>query len=228
MTDLCPSASTPARRSARPGSPVVSGGTLGDATAARPRSQRDLAAAQLLAVARFHEALRAAERAAAAAARSRELRMDAARTMEVLRREHAAIIARADEQLRLSCQLLARSPARRVVLAHRGAWFADKVGQLLVEQGWQVLATLDNGADAVGVAVAEQADALLVEDTLAMLPGEQVVREVRALCPGVVVLAQASGADRVGALLEAGATSVVSRRLPPAEVARGLQELVPS
>lgn len=191
------------------------------------RSQRDLAAAQLRAIACFHEARRTTEVAAAAATRSRELRMDAARTMEILAREHAALVARAQEQLRLSCHLLHAHEVRRVVLAHRGLWFIASVRRLLEEEGCEVVATLDNGADTVGVVVAEQPDLLLVQDALAMLPGEQVVRQVRSLCPGTIVAAQASHSDRIGALLAAGAASVFHRQVPPAQVARGLLQLVP-
>ena len=56
------------------------------------RTEADLTAQRLEAMGRFHEARRAAERGAQVATRSRELRMDTARRMEVLRREHAALV----------------------------------------------------------------------------------------------------------------------------------------
>ena len=189
------------------------------------RSELDLAAEQLRAIASFTAAQRSAQDAAAAAARSREMRMDNTRALEVLRREHEALVARAHEQLRLSGELLHSTSARRVILAHRNAWFLDKLSDLLEPAGWRVVARMDNGADAVGAAVAEQPDLLLVEDTLAMVPGEQVVRDVLQYCPRTLVIAQVAYSDRVGALLDAGASEVFTRKVPPAAVAARLLEL---
>ena len=190
------------------------------------RTEIGVAARQLRAIDAFNAARQAAAQAAAAASRSREMRMDASRALEVLRRQHEALIARADEQLRLSGDLLHGFAARRAVVAHRNEWFTGTLSRLLEGGGVEVVARLDNGADAVGVAVAEQPDLLLVEDTLAMLSGEQVVREVRQFCPETLVAAQVAGSDRVGALLEAGAATVFTRRIPPADVADDLLRLV--
>ncbi len=60
-----------------------------------------------------------------------------------------------------------------------------------------MVASSGNGADAVGTVVAEQPDLLLVEDLLAMVPGELVVREAARFSPSTVVRAQASHAGRV-------------------------------
>ena len=190
------------------------------------RSDLDLAARQLQAIAAFHRARHVAEEAAAAATRSREMRMDAARRLEVVRREHEALIARSHEQLRLTGTVLRGAAERRVVLAHRNEWFLDKITQVLGAHGLHVVARLDNGADAVGVAVAEQPDLLLVEDSLAMVGGEQVVREVRTFSPQTLVAAQVAYGDRVGPFLDAGASTVFTRKVPPADVERGLLELL--
>lgn len=192
----------------------------------QPSTEVDLTARQLDAVAAFHRARHAAEAAAGAASRSREMRMDASRRLEVLLREHEALVARSHQQLLASAGLLRTTARRRAVLAHRNAWFASKVSQALQDHGISIVATLDNGADVVGLAIAEQPDLVLVEDTLAMVPGEQVVRSVREFCPGTLVAAQVAYGDRVGALLEAGATPVFTRQVPPADVAVRLRELV--
>jgi CheY-like chemotaxis protein len=191
-----------------------------------PRSEVELAEQQLHAVARFHRARHMREEAAAAAARSRELRMDAARSMDVLRRQHQAVVAHAHEQLRASGQLLCTTAERRVVVAHRNEWLVGKVVRGLEERGVQVVARTDNGADAVGLVVAEQPDLVLVEDTLAMLPGVDVIREVRRFSPETVVVAQAAHGDRVGQLLDAGATTVFTRSIPPQELTRSVLRLV--
>ena len=198
-----------------------------DASARRCRSELDLAAAQLQAITRFNTARRTAEQGAAAVARSRELRMDAARSLEVLRREHDAVVARAHEQLRVTGSLLQRaSGERRVVIAHRSEWFVGKLAHALHDRGVRVVAQVDNGADAVGIAVAEQPDLVVVEDTLAMVPGEQVVRDVRAYCPQTLVAAQVAYGDRVGALLQAGAATVFTRQVPPLDAVRSMLELL--
>lgn len=189
-------------------------------------SELELAARQLRAIDRFHDARHTAECAAAAVARSREMRMDAARRLEVLRREHDALVRRAHEHLRGTGALLQAVAERRVVIAHRSAWFVGKVTDALQDRGLRVVATVDNGADAVGIAVVEQPDLLLVEDTLAMVPGEQVVREVVDLCPETVIAAQVAHGDRVGPLLEAGAISVFTRQVPPLEAVTGVMQLL--
>ena len=195
------------------------------ASAWRPRTELDLAAQQLRAIARFNDARRMAEAAGAAAARSREMRMDVTRSLEVLRREHDAVVRRAHEQLRVTGALLRGTPERRVVIAHRNEWFVGKVADALQDSGVLVVAHVDNGADAVGIAVAEQPDLVLVEDTLAMVPGEQVVRDVRGYCPATLVAAQVAHGDRVAPFLDAGASTVFTRSVPPFDAARSLLQL---
>lgn len=196
------------------------------APAWQPRSELDLAAQQLQGVQRFTRTFRVREQAAATAARSRELRMDAARSMEVLQRQHDALVARADAQLRASGRLLRSTAERRVVLAHRSDWLVTKVQSALEERGVQVVAHTDNGADAVGLVVAEQPDLVLVEETLAMVGGVEVIQEIRSFAPDTVVAAQAAHGDRVGRLLDAGASTVFTRQIPPQDVAVSLLRLV--
>lgn len=204
---------------------TLSRDTTATTTAPRRRSELQLAAQQADAIAAFTRSHRTAHEARQAAARSREMKLDNARATEVLRREHAALVARAHEHLRLTGTVLRSTGARRVVLAHRSEWFRGKLSRVLTDGGLHVVAVLDNGADAVGVTVAEQPDLLLVEDTLAMVPGEAVVREVLRFCPDTVVAAQVASSDGVGALLDAGAHEVFTRQVPPAEVARRLLAL---
>lgn len=184
------------------------------------RSELDVAAQQLRALERFHRARRMREEAAAAAARTREQRMDAARSLEVLRRQHQAVVALADEQLRASGQLLRSTAERRVVLAHRDE--SARSSRRSRTAGLVVVARTDDGAEAVGVVVAEQPDLVLVEDTLAMLPGLEVIRAIRHSSPDALVAAQSAHEGRAAQLRDAGATTVLSRGLPPHEVARAL------
>lgn len=192
----------------------------------RPRTALDVMTQQLTAIGRFHEARHTAEVAAAAAGTTREARMDLVRECDVLRREHRALISQSHEQLELAGQPLERMATCRVVLAHRSERFLAKVADRLEDQGVRVAARLGNGADAVGAVIAEQPDLVLVEDALAMVPGEQVMRKVHEFCPDTVVTAHVAAGDRVGPPLEAGAAAVFTRRIPPLDVAQGLLELL--
>ena len=189
----------------------------------RPRTYAELTRQQLAAIERFHQARSTADAVVGA---SREERLDMGRRHDVMRREHDAIVARCDEQLRLSGEALWHRTGRRVVLAHRSEWFLAKVGSLLEEDRVRVVARLSNGADAVGTVIAEQPDLLLVEDSLAMLSGAQVIRELQLLSPNTVVVAQVPYSDRVGPLLDAGAAAVFTRQIPPADVAEALLDLL--
>lgn len=192
-----------------------------------PRNDLDLARQQLAAVDRWHEARRSAQQSVQRSAESREARMDLSRRLDVIRAEHRAIVERTDAQLRSSVELLQRRSPRRAIIAHRNAWFTDKVAADLGRRGVTVVATLTNGAEAVGAAVAEQPDLLLVEDSLPMVSGEEVVREVRRFASLTRIGAQVSYDDRIAAMLEAGAHSAYTRRVPPADVAAALVGLLP-
>ena len=186
----------------------------------RRRTEAELTRQQVEAIDAWHRARREVEEAAQQREASREARMDLARQLEVLRAQHAAIVARADRSLAECVRPLGRQAPLRAVLVHRHAWYVDRVAAGLREAGVVVVDRLENGAEAVGAVVVEQPDLLLVEDVLPMLPGEQVVRETRAFSPGTVVVGQVAYADRVAAMLAAGAHTAVTRQVPPLEVAR--------
>ncbi len=190
------------------------------------RSELTVLAQQIAAIEAFNRSMRLAEQADRAVGRSREMRMDAARRMDVLRRQQQAIIAHTQAQLQSTGKRLAAHAAGRAVVAHRNEWFLRNVATTLRGLGMHVVAQLENGADTMGVALCEQPDLVLVEDTLAMVPGEHVLRELRQRCPETVLVAQCPYGDRVGALLDAGARAVFTRNVPPAEVAIGAHALL--
>lgn len=191
-----------------------------------PRSQVAVVCDQLGAIDRWNSRRRTSEAIDLAAAESREARLDRARCSDVVQRLHDAVVARASEHLVDSAQLLHSTAARRAVLVHRSAWFRDGVATALAERGVVVVTALENGADAVGCVIAEQPDLLLVEDSLAMLSGVEVLREVREFAPATLCAAQASSDTRVAELSEAGARVVFSRLEAPPEVAAALGLLV--
>lgn len=211
-----------------PRKPVADGGPVREVPRApwQLRTELHLLGQQLEAIDRFNRARHTREAAAAASARTREMRLDASRSMEVLRRQHDAVIARAHAQLRASGDILHGTAERRVVLAHRSEWFLRQVSTALHTSGVSVVAELDNGADVVGLVVAEQPDLVLVEDALAMARGEDVLREAREFAVDTLVGVQVASDDRMGSLLDAGAAAVYSRRTPPRDVADSLLSLL--
>jgi CheY-like chemotaxis protein len=172
-----------------------------------PAHQRDAA------VRAFRHDLDESEQALLRATNGREGRMDANRMREVARRERDALVARTGRRRGVT-----RPETARALLAHRHPWFTERLAELLQEAGVDVVAQAANGADAVGIAVAEQPELVLVEDSLLMLPADEAVREIRKYCPHAVIAVRVSGQDRAGLMLEAGADTVLARQLRPEEV----------
>jgi len=173
----------------------------------------------------FVRDLRAAPAEPAVPGGSRETRLDAARRLDVLRRQHQAVIGRTHQQLRDTARTSVASGAARVVLVHRNGWFLDTVATALRGRGLVVVARLDNGADAIGLSLCEQPDIVLVEDGLLMVPGEDVLRQLRRWCPGARLVAQCAHRSRIQPLLDAGAEAVYSRLTPPTDVGAAMFEL---
>lgn len=183
------------------------------------RDELTLVSDQLAGLDRWHRTRALRTEASEAAALTREMRLDLRRRSESRRREQLALIGRAEEHLRESRALLGRT---RAVIAHRSDHLRRGVSQALEREGVLVVAQLDNGADALGVAVVEQPDLMLVDELLPSLTGVEVVREMVALSPGTVLGGCAEGDDGVRRLLEAGARTAFTRRVPPDQVAAGL------
>ena len=195
----------------------------------RPRRPDELRRDQAAGVAAWQAAIRAAQMAdqvEATHARSREMRLDLDRRMDVVGRQHAALMERSRQHVQASSTPLRPDAPPRVVVVHRSAWFLDKVVAGLVGCGLDVVARLENGADAVGVSVAEQPDLLFVEDKLPMLGGAEVVRQVLQFAPYTIAAAQVEYDSDIPTMLDVGARAAFPRRLPPADVARELAVLL--
>ena len=145
---------------------------------------------------------------------SREARLDAARRLEVVRREREAALTRS----RLGGRAVAvrGRPKRRALVALGHAWFADQLVELLEGAGLDVVMRTDNGADAIGAAVAEQPDLIVVDGSLQMVTADEVVRELRRYCSAAVIAARV-GTRHAAVMRDAGADTVISLRLTPQE-----------
>lgn len=125
---------------------------------------------------------RAREQALAPAHLTRHDRMDVTRQFEVLRRTQDAIADRAARALRGEVGPI-RVPPLTGVIAHRHAWFAEKLAVLLGARGVTIVACTDNGADALGAVVAEQPDVVLTSDRLAMISCDALLEQTRLFAP---------------------------------------------
>lgn len=186
-------------------------------------SVADLTVRQLLAIDAFH--LARARESKASLPRSREDRLDLARWLEVQERQRAALIAHTDTVLRGEIGIMVVRGPRRVVLAHRNDWFRHKLRGALVERELHVVACVDNAPDAVGIVIAEQPDLLFIEDTLPMMTGQQVISDVQRFAPATLIAVQVYGPESVGSILDAGAAHVVTRQVPPTDVADAIDRL---
>ena len=209
-----------------PTSTATRGGTAAaDEPALALAAAQTLLVRQLRGIERWHEAQRG-EGAREASGMSREARLDASRRAHVVARQRQALTERAALALRLSGLPMWLPRAVRAVVAHRHAWVRARLAEELEAQGVEVLAVVDNGADAVGICAAEQPTLLVVDDSLGMASGAEVATEVRLLCPDTVVAAYPDTDRNRAALLRAGVTSVQTRRVPPRDVATTLVGLV--
>lgn len=152
---------------------------------------------------------------------SREARMDAQRRLEALHRTQQALRSRTETR--------SGTPPEghpRAVLVHRNEWLRDKLSLHLAELGVQVLAEAEDGADGLGIAIAEQPDILVLEDRLPSLPAVELVAGIREYVVGALVGAQVEHQEDVPKLVEAGADAVFSRRVPPSVMAEELAGLL--
>ena len=184
-----------------------------------------LLSAQLAGIDAWHTAMHEAQTALLTPGSSREQRLDAARRLDVRLREQRALRQHAGSDDDTWRQSLALSGPIRAVVVHRHDWTRQQLRRELAEGG-VVLDAGDNGADAVGICVSAQPSLLVVDETLGMRSGAEVLREVRRFCPGTLLAGYVTSQTAVGPLLDAGAHLVATRRVPPRELASRLAELL--
>jgi hypothetical protein len=157
---------------------------------------------------------------------SRQDRLEAARQLDMLAHAQAAVLARASSDLAEQPSPLVGAVARRAVIAHRHLWFADALSQRLEAGGVDVLGTSDNGAEALGIVVADQPDLLVLGDALVMLTAGELLGEVALFAPAPLRAVQVTNSNGVGVMLDAGAHTVFTQHVPPQETADHLLALL--
>ncbi len=138
-------------------------------------------------------------------------------------RQRHALTHWTERQLRDSgLHVLCSVAAPRAVVAHRPGWCSGQLVGGLQAGGVAVVADLQNGADALGVVVAEQPDFLLVEDSLPMVSGLELTKAAARYAPSTLVVVQVADDREIGPFLDAGASRVHTRRARPAEIVADL------
>lgn len=168
------------------------------------RDQRTYSAAWQLA-AQSREHIESARR------ENREVQTEARRRIAALRRVNVALLERSQLSIVASQRAL---EIPRVVVVHRQEWMRRQLGLALTEQGLLVVATCDDGADCLGIAVAEQPDLVVVESRLPSFPAVDLLGSLREFSPRSFLAAQTESDDDVQKLIDAGASAVFSRRIP--------------
>lgn len=166
------------------------------------------------------------ERMITSSVRSREAQLDAVRRMQVLNHAHEALLKRTREVLAQVPGPIAASDAPRAVVAHRHEWLVIKLSDALKSRGVVVVGVTDSGAEALGLTVAEQPDLLFTGDSLAMMTAGELLAEAALFSPHTLLAVQVADGDLVGEMLDAGAHSVVTQKIPPDDVASTLASLV--
>jgi hypothetical protein len=180
-------------------------------TAAQLRKDRERGAAAWQSFAGSREEFETVRR------ENREASTEARRRLEALRRINAALLERSEKAAAASQKVIGRVPARAVVV-HRLDWMRERLALGLDEHGIAVVARERDGADGLGITIAEQPELLIVEDRLPSVRAVDLVRSLRDFAPNTVVAAQVEHADELDELIEAGAAAVFGRRVPPADV----------
>lgn len=157
---------------------------------------------------------------------SPESRVDAMRRLHVLRHAHAAVLERTGSALASEPAPLSTLAPRRAVIAHRDESFVAKLSEALEARGALVVGVSDNGAEALGIAVAEQPELIVAGETLAMMSACELLAEVALFSPYTLRAAQVARGDCVGDMLDAGAQSVFIERVSVDEAAGGLTSLL--
>ena len=179
---------------------------------------------QVEAIDAWNCARRVREHALETAHLTRQDRMDVTRQVAVLRPTQDEITDRAARGLRGEVGPM-HMPQLTGVIAHRHAWFAEKVAVQLVARGVTIVGCTDNGAEALGAVVAEQPDIVLTSDRLAMISCDALLEQTRLFAPLALRTVQASDGHQAAAL-KTTVDAIFLRQDPPAHVADVLMALL--
>jgi hypothetical protein len=186
-----------------------------------PRRQADVLLAQLTGIAALLHHRQAVDGELARGSREQD-RDHRLREEVVLRQLEAAV-----ERTRVRMAQTGEAPMdlevpARALVAHSRGWVVDRAATCFEALGFEVVGRTDNGADAVGIAAAEQPDVALLGDTLVMERCEEVVWDIRAVSPATLIGVHGSDQAHLAALLDQGADLMFGASVPPEAMAKDL------
>ena len=187
-------------------------------------SEADLVIGQILAIDAWFRAC--PEASVPATKSSREDRMERDRQRRTLEAISSAIRSRTALGQEDDNAPKSKPGSLRAVVAHRNPWFVQTLSAVLAEYGVHMVDQLVNGAEAIGVTIAEQPDLLVIEDAMALLTGVQAVQLAGRYAPRTLTAVQVGHRERIQRLLEAGADVAFVRSVPLRDVAGDLTALV--
>ena len=123
-----------------------------------PRQPAALLNDQLAALDAWNAELLASRAASGDVPLSRELRLDAERRIAARDSERQALLSRAEEQFQSTGNNPMQTGRPRAVIAHRNAWFRNKMADRLAELDVEVIASAEDGAHAAAAVVLDQPD----------------------------------------------------------------------
>ena len=156
---------------------------------------------------------------------SREGQIDATRWREIRRRCEAAMTLSA-EAVPADNWLEPARMAPRAVVAFWHDWRREQLSAALEAQGLHVVSASRNAAETLGHVIWQQPDLLVVGERLEMLTVEALIALTGQFSTHTVIAAQASEADGLGEILDAGVRGAFSRQLGAQLVAVELSDLV--
>ncbi|MCU1588511.1 MAG: hypothetical protein JWN31_2004 [Frankiales bacterium] len=189
------------------------------------RSASELEQDRLAGVNAWNESARLLEASESARQENRQAGTEARRRIEALRRTNAALLRRSTAAADASVEIIGK-PVPRAVVVHRLEWMRGRLATCLMANDIDVVATEDDGADALGITIAEQPDLLVVEDRLPSVPAEELLTRLQEFAPRTLVATQVEHDSDADLMLAAGAAAVFNRRVPPAQVCAQLAEFL--
>ena len=161
--------------------------------------------AQLTSIEMWHNAQRAREDARRVRGPLRDQRVEVARREQAMSRQVEALRRRTEQSLTASRQVITAG-APRVLVAQRQSWTgAALCSALLALRGDAYVVQAVDGAEAVGIAIADQPDLLVLDDRLPLMNADEVIPAVRQFSARTLVAVAASTRQEVTAALDAGA-----------------------
>lgn len=149
--------------------------------------------------------------------------MDVRRQAEVVERVESAL---QDVLGRHGRHDAGASPTARVVIVHRENWMRARLRTELELLGIRVLGDGEDGAVGLALALVEQPELLFVQDKLAWVTTQDLLRTVRVFARRTTVIVQGDSLAGADDLVAAGATAVYGRGVAVAELAARARELL--